>query len=530
MGIGTSPRSLAINSATDNIYVLNDGVSSSTPRVSVIDDSTNTVVATVGVGNNPQNLAINSATDRIYVPNSGDNTVSVIDGFTNTVVATVGVGNNPQNLAINSATDRIYVPNSGDNTVSVIDGFTNTVAATVGVGSTPLNLAINSATNKIYVANVGDGTVSVIISSVSSATRQSGQDGSCKRDCTPPTLGVDSSGRVLVSQGFQYNQWVADVQRYFTPMDLITVNVGEMNKAVLKIYENSGPDKIEHVELTFGLGKGETVNDKRASIIWEKSWDGIETVTLYDPENALDKDKVNVESTFGSCNGDGDGDNDSNAGVTDDLVKNNLLQKIKHDDNVCLIMTIDHMFREPLEFNMVGTYVWDHNGHSGWQNYFNHGIEIQGDSMNPPKTDTILSDKKGAGTIGLTQIDKWNNIWVDDNGVKYFKNDFGTYIRQTPITMEIKQDPNWTIINRLNNNFDKIIVYEQNRAAEIFDSSEIISQLPESFAYEIPDYQSRWNDDNFVKFIEEQNELAKQYWDSKEIQGNLQDATPTLIS
>ena len=41
-------------------------------------------------------------------------------------------------------------------------------------------------------------------------------DGGCDSDCEEPTLGVDSRGNRLVSNGFTYNELSVDVQRFFT--------------------------------------------------------------------------------------------------------------------------------------------------------------------------------------------------------------------------------------------------------------------------------------------------------------------------
>ncbi len=80
------------------------------------------VIATVPVGTSPFKIAVNSATNRIYVANQISNTVSVIDGATKTVVATVPVGGNPNWVVLNQATNRIYVTNLQTATVTVIDG------------------------------------------------------------------------------------------------------------------------------------------------------------------------------------------------------------------------------------------------------------------------------------------------------------------------------------------------------------------------------------------------------------------------
>ncbi len=211
----------------------------------------------------------------------------------------------------------------------------------------------------------------------------------CNGDCVKPTLGLDYNSRRIVENGFSYNGNPVDVDTFYTPYPLITVNVGQKNSAVLKIYENSGPQKISHVDLAFGLSKGKSISESKAVIIWARNVAGIETVTVKDPENALQD--VSVVTENGPC------------------TKNNSAQ--------CLILTIFHTFRQPLEFNMVGTNVWD-IARNAQQNYFNHGIEIVGKSLNPPPQ-ILLLDNRGYPAV-ITLTDKDNAI--DENGNSWYWN------------------------------------------------------------------------------------------------------------
>jgi hypothetical protein len=74
---------------------------------------------------------------------------------------------------------------------------------------------------------------------------------------------------------------------------------------------------------------------------------------------------------------------------------------------------IYHTFRAPLEFNIVGTNVWDEK-RNAWQNYYNHGVQIIGESMNGPKQYHGIHHGK---IIVLTEtgknkaIDEQGNIW-----------------------------------------------------------------------------------------------------------------------
>jgi YVTN family beta-propeller protein len=141
-------------------YVTNEGSNS----VSVIDTSTNTVVATVGVGTRPFGVAVTPDGTRAYVTNNiVSGSVSVIDTSSRTVVATIGVGANPLQVAITPDGTRAYVTNIGSNFVSVIDTSTNTVVATVPDGGTaPFGVAITPDGTRAYVGDETSATVSVI--------------------------------------------------------------------------------------------------------------------------------------------------------------------------------------------------------------------------------------------------------------------------------------------------------------------------------------------------------------------------------
>jgi hypothetical protein len=199
---------------------------------------------------------------------------------------------------------------------------------------------------------------------------------------TPPTLGLDENQKRIVDGGFSFNGNPVDVLQYYTPYPLITTPVGQNNTIKLKIYEDSGPDNITHVGLSYGLGKGETFNEGRATIEYDKTFDGIKSVTLFDPKHVLGK--VNVTSTITNCS--------------------------THNNAQCLEVTFDHMFREPLEYNMVATNIWDFE-RNGWQNYYNHGIQIVGESMNPLEQ---YSGIYQGHTYHLTESGK--NTAVDDDG------------------------------------------------------------------------------------------------------------------
>lgn len=127
----TEALAVAANPATHKVYVTSSthtATDINPGTVSVLDESTNQVGASVTVGRFPGAVAVDTSANVIYTANSTDETVSIINGATNTVIATVPVGHEPSSIAVDSATHTAYVLNDNSNTVSVI---TRTVAGSV---------------------------------------------------------------------------------------------------------------------------------------------------------------------------------------------------------------------------------------------------------------------------------------------------------------------------------------------------------------------------------------------------------------
>jgi YVTN family beta-propeller protein len=183
--VGDYPQDLRVDVATDTIYVVNAGDNT----VSVVNGATcnahdaggcGQAAATVTVGASPFALAIDHASDTIYVANQADNTVSVIDGATCNGTDTSGcgqtptavaVGSGPNGVAVDQRTDTVYVTNGGTDTVSVIDGATcngthsngcGQSPAAVTVGNGPYQIDVDQRTDTVYVDNLADSTMSVI--------------------------------------------------------------------------------------------------------------------------------------------------------------------------------------------------------------------------------------------------------------------------------------------------------------------------------------------------------------------------------
>ena len=107
------------------------------------------IVATVATGNTPRAVAVNAATNRVYVTNEFSNNVTVLDAMTGALVTTVAVGPRPQYVAVNPVTNKVYVANQTANTVTVIDGRTR-ATSTINVGAGPAHIGVYESVAMVY--------------------------------------------------------------------------------------------------------------------------------------------------------------------------------------------------------------------------------------------------------------------------------------------------------------------------------------------------------------------------------------------
>jgi YVTN family beta-propeller protein len=158
------PSALAYDSGKSEIFA-SDPYSGT---ISVISDSSNKVVSTIPVGSSRglEGLIYDSVKNEIFViignANGGPNYIKVISDSSNSVIATLPLKNFPDSFgAYDWDKGEIFVANPFDNTLSVISDSTNVVVATIPVGNIPTSVAYYGG-NEIFVTNSGDNTVSVI--------------------------------------------------------------------------------------------------------------------------------------------------------------------------------------------------------------------------------------------------------------------------------------------------------------------------------------------------------------------------------
>ncbi len=203
--VGVNPQDSALDPLTHTLYIESDPENGNLGTVTVLNASTCDSLRTSGcvsntpyaqVGSGPVGIAVDQATDTIYVVNSNNNTVSVIDGATCNATMTSGCGKKPPSVtlgqgsvnynvafAIDQANRTLYVANWAGNTLSMIDKASCNAAVTSGcaqtphvarVGRGPDGIAVNPATQTVYVPNGDDGTASVLNGATCNGTISSG--------------------------------------------------------------------------------------------------------------------------------------------------------------------------------------------------------------------------------------------------------------------------------------------------------------------------------------------------------------------
>ncbi len=160
--VGTDPFAVAIDTATNEVYVTNTG----SDNVSVLNDSTGAPVASIGVGSAPSGIAYDPSTGLLFVANNGSNNVSVINGSRHAVIASLPVGTNPIGVAVDPVTQRAFVANSGSDNLTVLSTAFETEVGSIGVGSDPYGATLDNHSGEVYVTNRASNNLSVVNASL----------------------------------------------------------------------------------------------------------------------------------------------------------------------------------------------------------------------------------------------------------------------------------------------------------------------------------------------------------------------------
>ena len=157
---GASPVTATISAtavAAGFAYIPNSGDGT----VSVVNTTTNKIVAIIPVGSRPYGIILSGDGSTAYVTNQGSGNISVINTQTNKVTHVIRVGAGPTGMSLAQG-GAMYLANQNDNTVSEVNTTTNAQAGTAPVGQVPINTIISPDASKVYVANSGSNDIWVL--------------------------------------------------------------------------------------------------------------------------------------------------------------------------------------------------------------------------------------------------------------------------------------------------------------------------------------------------------------------------------
>ena len=254
--------------------------------------------------------------------------------------------------------------------------------------------------------------------------------GGCSTDCTHPTMGINDRGFRHVDNGFAIDGNRFNVDHYFQVIPTHTFITGEQIEIVLHIYENSGTDNLQHVELSLAtydkIIQGIKTEDSVSTMIWDKS-DG---VTLIDKTNLLYDDNFTV-----------------------------LIESV--DDNTTRLI-FSFQVVTSLESSTIKVKMWDIKKNS-WNNYFENAILVVEKSLDvtdtEPTTSDGVTDTEPTTSDGVTYTES-SKIFHNKNdeekeAIRFFKD--LSYI-------ESEERIAWELLA-----FEYLRYYEFDKAIEIYE-------------------------------------------------------------
>ena len=152
----------ALDSARGELWATSGSCVSGRNEVTVISDSSYSLVATITVGTTPHGLTFDTNTGEILTASQVTDSVSAVSSSTNKVLSSTEVIGGPYALAYDQAKREVFVTDFDFNEVSVLNDSSHTIVGTVSVDSEPTGIAYDGARGKLFVANDFSGTISII--------------------------------------------------------------------------------------------------------------------------------------------------------------------------------------------------------------------------------------------------------------------------------------------------------------------------------------------------------------------------------
>jgi len=443
----TTPFGISVNST--HIFVADGGSN----RVEILNLS-GTIVDTVGTVElgNPTDLTTDS-NDRIIVSDAGDDKIEIFDSSGNFLSSfgSTGTGdgqfNNPIGVDVDSS-DRIIVSDSANMNVQVFDSSGNFLSSfgSTGTGdgqfTSPGGLTVDSSDRIIVPDSAGASSRIQVFAYVSESSKSVGSD--ANKHKTAPTSGNDwNTHRPLVKDGISVDGKSFDItDNWWTPFEQIQIGTGSTHSFTAKTFAQNGGLMVQ--EFAFGIPRIGEYQNAEAMIEVHYNYDkSIKDIVVVQDTEIIIRSSINATTAQVSCDG---------------------------GSAMCYQTSISIIFNEPLKDKVYAIKAFDMSRRSMMPHYFNDGINIVGEMMNPLPTKTIPGTIKGEGLITITQVEKYSDLWVAEDG-RIFEM-FGESESFKLVNQNYERHIDSGMVkNRNHSAHSNWLLWQEKVATEIFDSS-----------------------------------------------------------
>ena len=305
---------------------------------------------------------------------------------------------------------------------------------------------------------------------------------------TRPTFGLShEDNKKIVDAGFSFDkQTFVITDNFHTPFAELPVNIGELNYFSAKVYAEHG---LKVQEFLFGIPqKGDAHLAELGIEVQYGIFGEIQDIKVIQKSNVIDTDSIFATHEKIKC-------------LTSDIEKK------------CDLTKISMTFLEPLQDKVMAIKAIDFK--KRYQiTYLNEGLDISGESLNPMLVNMISSSVRDEGILKVTQVAKYSPYWSTEDGRMFEMNSFGSF-KEINRSFERFQDTG-NALTRLHSGFGGIMANQQEMATDVFDASELISELPDYTASFHPKIIERINEEMKEKIVNEQ-EIATDVFDASEL-------------
>ena len=294
-------------------------------------------------------------------------------------------------------------------------------------------------------------TASTFSSGSSTSTSGSGDN----RHRTAPTSGLDwTTYEQLVTNGFRVNQFEITLDNnWWTNFPEQKILLMIPNQFEVKTYAQNGGLMVQ--ELCFGLEEVGLLDTAEVCLeAWYDYQQNIVDLKVIQETEVIDEEALKVSTSEKDCN---------------DLGNSKCISTLFYNVK----------FKEPLKYNVMAIQSIDQSRRTMMPTSLNDGIDLIGSSINPKPTKQIIGTEKYEGLITVTQIEKYSDLWIAEDGRIFEINSYGS-AKLINHSFERLTDTSVVMMDRNHSEFYILVDWTQKNAIKIFDSSKIQGELKDS--------------------------------------------------